>query len=101
MSIRPSCMPRRERSRRTARGFAHEARDLAAIFALLALVLSVARVSPAHAAEHSAAELQRLEAKGLRQIIVAREPGLSATAPADVRHDAGGTHVANMPVSTH
>ena len=91
-------MPRRERSRRTARGFAHEARDLAAIFALLALVLTVAPVAPAHAAEHSAAELQRLEAQGLRQIIVAREPGLSATARADVRADAGVAHVANMRV---
>jgi subtilisin family serine protease len=91
-------MPRRERSRRTARGFAHEARDLAAIFALLALVLTVAPVAPAHAAEHSAAELQRLEDQGLRQIIVAREPGLSATARADVRADAGVAHVANMRV---
>ena len=91
-------MPRRERSRRTARGFAHEARDLAAIFALLALVLTVAPVAPAHAAEHNAAELQRLEDQGLRQIIVAREPGLSAAARAEVRADAGVAHVANMLV---
>jgi thermitase len=91
-------MPRRERSRRTARGFAHEARDLAAIFALLALVLTVAPVAPAHAAEHSAAELQRLEDQGLRQIIVAREPGLSATARAEVRADARVAHVANLLV---
>ena len=91
-------MPRRERSRRTARGFAHEARDLAAIFALLALVLTVAPVAPAHAAEHSGAELQRLEDQGLRQIVVAREPGLSATARAEVRADAGVAHVANLLV---
>ncbi len=91
-------MPRRERSRRTARGFAHEARDLAAIFALLALVLTVAPVAPAHAAEHNAAELQRLEDQGLRQIVVAREPGLSATARAEVRADAGVAHVANLLV---
>ena len=91
-------MPRRERSRRTARGFAHEARDLAAIFALLALVLTVAPVAPAHAAEHSAAELQRLEDQGLRQIVVARAPGLSATARAEVRADAGVAHVANLLV---
>src|SRR6185312_12576405 len=98
MSIRPSCMPRRERSRRTARGFAHEARDLAAIFALLALVLTVAPVAPAHAAVPGAAELQRLEDQGLRQIVVARDPGLSATARAEVRADAGVAHVANLLV---
>ena len=98
MSIRPSCKPRRERSRRTARGFAHEARDLAAIFALLALVLTVAPVAPAHAAVPGAAELQRLEDQGLRQIVVARDPGLSATARAEVRADAGVAHVANLLV---
>ena len=91
-------MPRRERSRRTARGFAHEARDLAAIFALLALVLTVAPVAPAHAAVPGAAELQRLEDQGLRQIVVARDPGLSATARAEVRADAGVAHVANLLV---
>jgi thermitase len=91
-------MPRRERSTRTARGFAHEARDLAAIFALLALVLTVAPVAPARAARHSPAELQRLEDQGLRQIIVAREPGLSASARAEVRADAGVDHLANLLV---
>src|SRR3954471_541092 len=95
MLIRPSRMPRRERSRRTARGFAHDARDLAALFALSTLLIAVPAPA-APAAEPTAAAIQRLDDQGVRQIVVAREPGVPAAVRTAGRDDAGVDHVANL-----
>ncbi len=88
-------MPRRERSRRTARGFAHDARDLAALFALSTLLIAVPAPA-APAAEPTAAAIQRLDDQGVRQIVVAREPGVPAAVRAAGRDDAGVDHVATL-----
>ena len=88
-------MPRRERSRRTARGFAHDARDLAALFALSTLLIAVP-VPAARASEPTAAAIQRLDDQGARQIVVVREPGVPAAVRAAGRDGAGVDHVANL-----
>src|SRR4051794_26169804 len=46
--------------------------------------------APAHA-DVSAARVRALEAQGVRQIVVRREPGLDAAERADIRADAGVT----------
>jgi thermitase len=66
------------------------------LLCLLALLLVCGVPAGASAAEPSRAELQRLQDEGVRDIIVARDPGLSATTRGELRTAAGVAHVANL-----
>jgi subtilisin family serine protease len=63
---------------------------------LFAVALALTPATGARAAEPTPAQLQRLEDQGLRGIVVAREPGLSASERSDLRADADVDHVRNM-----
>ncbi|WP_210493664.1 S8 family serine peptidase [Patulibacter sp. SYSU D01012] len=65
------------------------------LLALLLCLVPALAAAPAHAADAatSAAALQRLQDQGVRDIVVRRDPGLSARRRAALRADAGATHV--------
>jgi thermitase len=63
---------------------------------VLAVVAACAVPTGAYASGGSRAEVQRLEDEGVRDILVARDPGLSATARGDLRAGAGVAHVAEL-----
>jgi subtilisin family serine protease len=69
-----------------------------ALLCLLAVVAACAVPAGAQASGRSRAELQRLEDEGVRDIVVARDPGLTATARGDLRAGAGVAHVAELPL---
>ena len=65
---------------------------------VLAVAAPAAAAAPAPPPP-SAAGLDRLDDQGVHDIVVRREPGLSATQRADVRADAGVTHVSSLLVA--
>jgi thermitase len=71
-------------------------RRVPVLICALAVVSACAAPAGAYASGRSAAEVQRLEDEGVREIIVARDPGLSAGRRGDLRSDAGVTHVADL-----
>jgi subtilisin family serine protease len=73
-------------------------RRVPVLICLLAVASACATPAGAQASGRSRADVQRLEDEGVREIIVARDPGLSAAARDDLRAGAGVTHVANVPL---
>jgi thermitase len=73
-------------------------RRLPVLICLLAVASACAAPAGAQASGRSRAEVQRFEDEGVREIIVARDPGLSAAARGDLRAGAGVTHVADVPL---
>ena len=67
------------------------------LIGLLALLL--ASLAPASAFAAGSDDAQALEDAGVRDIIVARDPGLSAAARGDLRASAGVTHVEDLPLA--
>jgi hypothetical protein len=74
-------------------------RRLPVLTCLLAVVLACAAPAGASASGPSAADVQRLEDDGVRDIIVAREPGLAPSARGAMRADAGVAHVTDLPIA--
>src|SRR3954452_7721744 len=62
------------------------------------LALAVGCLLPGAALAAGPDDVQTLENEGVREIIVARDPGLSAAARGDLRAAAGVTHVENLPL---
>jgi len=73
-------------------------RRVPVLICLLAVATACAAPAGARASGRSRADVQRLENEGVREIVVARDPGLSATARDDLRAGAGVTHVADAPL---
>ena len=73
-------------------------RRVPVLICLLAVASACAAPAGAQASGRSRADVQRLEDEGVREIIVARDPGLSAAAQGDLRAAAGVTHVADVPL---
>ncbi|MEA2385424.1 MAG: serine protease [Solirubrobacteraceae bacterium] len=74
-------------------------RRLPVLTCLLTVVLACAVPAGAGASGRAPAEVQRLEDDGLRDIIVARDPGLTATERGDLRSTAGVAHVSDLPIA--
>src|SRR4051794_16775277 len=72
-------------------------RRLSLLIGLLAVVLACLLPGAALAAGRD--DVQALENEGVRDIIVARDPGLPAGARGDLRAAAGVTHVADLPLA--
>ena len=66
------------------------------LICLLAAASACAAPAGASASGRSPAEVERLQDEGVREIIVARDPGLSATARDNGRAAAGVEHVADL-----
>ncbi len=70
--------------------------------ALVSFLVSIFAVGPAAAAPTpaplSTAALERLDDQGVHDIVVRREPGLTAAQRGDLRSDAGVTHVDTMRI---
>jgi thermitase len=71
-------------------------RRVPVLICLLAVASACAAPAGAQASGRSRADVQRLEDEGVRDIVVARDPGLSAAARSDLRVGAGVTHVADV-----
>jgi thermitase len=63
------------------------------------LALALACLLPGAALAAGPDDVQALENEGVRDIIVARDPGLSAGARGDLRAGAGVTHVGDLPLA--
>jgi thermitase len=72
-------------------------RRVPVLIGLLALALACALPGAALAAGRD--DVQALENEGVRDIIVARDPGLSAAARGDLRAGAGVTHLDDLPLT--
>src|SRR4051794_31146589 len=72
-------------------------RRLSLLIGLLAVVLACLLPGAALAAGRD--DVQALENEGVRDIIVARDPGLPAAARGDLRAAAGVTHVEDLPLA--
>jgi subtilisin family serine protease len=71
-------------------------RRVPVLICALAALSACAAPTGAYAAGRSPAEVQRLEDDGVREIIVARDPGLNPAQRGDVRSGAGVAHVADL-----
>src|SRR4051812_18861218 len=74
-------------------------RRLRVTICLLAVVVACAAPAAASASGRSRAQLQRLEDEGVRDIIVARDPGLGASMREESRASAGVAHVEDLPLA--